>query len=66
MFRLFFQAQEWVNRVACNGRNVIAISQHKTATFALTQEEDAVSSLPAKFNYHLGFNMMTCILFTAK
>ena len=57
-FFVFFQTQEWVNRIAHDGRTVVGVSQHKTAamqiaTFALTQEEDAVSYLPAKFHYHL-------------
>lgn len=48
---------EWVNRKHVNGRVVFGISQHKTATMqiatlALTQEEEAVSSLAAKFAEH--------------
>lgn len=44
--------------IAHDGRSVVGVSHHKTAamqiaTFALTQEEDAVSYLPAKFHYHL-------------
>lgn len=46
---------KWVNRKRVDGRVVIGISKHKSATIAtlvLTQEEEAVSSLAAKFAYH--------------
>lgn len=56
-FFVVFQVSEWVNRKHVNGRVVFGISQHKTATMqiatlALTQEEEAVSSLAAKFDDH--------------
>lgn len=46
---IVFQVTEWLNRKAIDGRAVIAVSAHKTSTqqvasFALTQEEEAVRS----------------------
>lgn len=60
---IVFQVSEWVNWQRVGGRVVVDIGQHQTSTMqfvtmALTQEEEAVSSLAAKWDYHRCFYIM--------